>query len=91
MTPRGSLLFAALSLGLLGGAPGRRHIALNFVPKPTCPEHDAALEENHRIVLRLMKDLQHSQPGRNFEDAFLESDHPRIRRLTARWRALGLR
>jgi ectoine hydroxylase-related dioxygenase (phytanoyl-CoA dioxygenase family) len=73
-----------------GGEPGRRHMALNFVPEPTSPEHDALLEENHRIVLRLMGELQYSQPGRVFEDAFLQSDDPRIRRLTSRWIKLGL-
>jgi hypothetical protein len=89
----GDVFFLDMNLwhASFGGKSGRRHIALNFVPEPTSPEHDAVLEENHRIVLRLMGELQYSQPGQVFTDAFLESDHPRIRRLTARWLELGLR
>jgi ectoine hydroxylase-related dioxygenase (phytanoyl-CoA dioxygenase family) len=89
----GDVFFLNMNLwhASFGGEPGRRHIALNFVPEPTKPEHDALLEENHRIVLHLMNELQYSRPGRVFEDAFPESDHPRIRRLVAKWMDLGLR
>jgi hypothetical protein len=89
----GDVLFLNMNLwhASFGGEPGRRHIALNFVPEPTLPEHLAALEENHRIVLHLMEELQYSRPGHVFEEGFLQSDHPRIRRLTAKWIELGLR
>jgi ectoine hydroxylase-related dioxygenase (phytanoyl-CoA dioxygenase family) len=89
----GDVFFLNMNLwhSSFGGAPGRRHLALNFVPEPTKGEHDVALRENYDIVLRLTRDLQYSQPGTVFDDAFLRSDRPRIRRLAAKWVEMGLR
>lgn len=48
------------------------------------------MKANHRGLFVHQANFQYSQPGRNFEDAFLNSDRPRIRRLTAKWLELGL-
>lgn len=74
-----------------GGKPGRRHLAVNFVPEPTQEEHVTILKENYSGVLKLMDRLQYSRPGRVFTDAFLNSDSPRIRRLAFKWVELGLK
>lgn len=89
----GDVLFLNMNLwhASFGGRPGRRHLAVNFVPEPTSDEHTAILRQNHQTVLSLIQKLQYSQPGRVFEEAFLQSDRPRIRRLTARWVELGLK
>ncbi|MCZ6680674.1 MAG: phytanoyl-CoA dioxygenase family protein [Candidatus Poribacteria bacterium] len=73
------------------GGTGRRHLALNFVPKPTTAEDTSVLKENHQGVLSLIQRLQYRRPGRVFSDAFLDSDRPRIQRLTAKWIELGLK
>ncbi len=73
-----------------GGAPGRRHMALNFVPEPTNAEHEAAMRDIHKLVLRLMSEMQYQPPGRVFTDEFLQSDRPHIRAITAKWREIGL-
>ena len=73
-----------------GGRTGRRHLAVNFVPKPTTAADITMLKENHQGVLNFIQQLQYSRPGRVFSDAFLHSDRPRIRRLTAKWVELGL-
>ena len=73
-----------------GGKAGRRHLALNFTPEPTCAEHVAMLERDYHGVLKLMERFQCSRPGRVFSDAFLHSKSQRIRRLVAKWVELGL-
>ena len=73
-----------------GGRVGRRHLAVNFVPKPTTAADITLLKENHQGVLNFIQQLQYSRPGQVFSDAFLHSDRPRIRRLTAKWVELGL-
>ena len=73
-----------------GGKVGRRHLAVNFVPKPTTAAHTTLLKENHQGVLNFIQQLQYSRPERVFSDAFLHSDRPRIQRLTAKWVELGL-
>lgn len=88
----GDVFFLNMNLwhASFGGRPGRRHLAVNFVPEPTDDEHVALLKQNHQIVLSLIQRMQYSQPGRVFEDAFLSHDSPRIRRLAAKWVELGL-
>ena len=73
-----------------GGRVGRRHLAVNFVPKPTTAADITLLKENHQGVLNLIQRLQYSRPGQVFSDAFLHSDRPRIQRLTAKWVELEL-
>ncbi|MCZ6680818.1 MAG: phytanoyl-CoA dioxygenase family protein [Candidatus Poribacteria bacterium] len=89
----GDVFFLNMNLwhASFGGRSGRRHLAANFAPKPTHPEHTAMLEEDYHGVLNLMKQVQYSQPGRVFSDAFLHSDSPRIQRLVSKWVELGLK
>ncbi len=74
-----------------GGHPGRRHLAVNFVPEPTSDTHVKMMKDNYDGVLRNIENLQYSQPGRAFTDAFLHNDNPRIKRLTSKWVELGLK
>lgn len=89
----GDVCFANMNLwhASFGGRTGRRHLAVNFVPEPAKDDHIALLVENYKGVLTHMTNLQYSQPGRVFEDAFLHSDRPRIRRLASKWVELGLK
>lgn len=74
-----------------GGAVGRRHLALNFIPAPTEEAHTECMKENYRGLFVHQTNHQYSQPGRNFTDAFLYSERPRIRRLAAKWVELDLK
>jgi ectoine hydroxylase-related dioxygenase (phytanoyl-CoA dioxygenase family) len=89
----GDVFFLNMNLwhASFGGRPARRHLAVNFVPEPMKEEHIVLLKQNYQIVIDLMKQLQYSQPGRVFEDAFLYSDSSRIRRLASKWVELGLK
>ena len=88
----GDVLFLNMNLwhAAFGGVPGRRHLAVNFVPEPTNEEHLEMLRRNHEGNLGHIRRLQYSQPGRVFTDEFLHSDRPRIRRLASKWVELGL-
>lgn len=55
-----------------GGAVGRRHLAVNFVPEATEPEHVELMKTNHRTLINLMERFQYSQPGPAFTDDFHE-------------------
>ena len=88
----GDVLFLNMNIwhAAYGGAAGRRHLAVNFVPEATEPEHVEILKRNHRVLIDLMARFQYSQPGRAFTDDFLNSEKPRIRRMAAKWVELGL-
>lgn len=89
----GDIFFLNMNLwhASFGGKPGRCHLALNFTPEPTHPEHIAMLKKDYQGVLNLMKQLQHGQPGRVFSGAFLQSDNQRIQQLVSTWVELGLK
>ena len=74
-----------------GGAVGRRHLAVNFIPEPTEEKHFEVMKANHEGLFENMERHQYSRPDGNFDDAFLYSERPRIRRLAAKWLELGLR
>ncbi len=76
--------------GSFGGKRGRRHMAVNFVPEPKTDADTEMLLWNHGIVMEQIEGYQYSQPGRVFTDAFLYSENPRIRRMSAKWVELGL-
>jgi ectoine hydroxylase-related dioxygenase (phytanoyl-CoA dioxygenase family) len=88
----GDVIFANMNTwhAAFGGRTGRRHLALSFASEPTTEEHIDRLKENYQSLLVFIQRLQYSQPGRVFDDAFLYSDRPRIRRLAAKWVELGL-
>lgn len=89
----GDVLFANMNLwhASFGGRPGRRHLALNFFPAPTTERHLNVMKENYDGLFDFIERLQHSQPDHIFSESFLNSDRPRIRRMTAGWREMGLR
>ena len=88
----GDVLFLNMNIwhAAYGGAVGRRHLAVNFVPEATEPEHVEILKANHRVLIDLMARFQYSQPGRAFTDDFLNSEKPRIRRMASKWVELEL-
>lgn len=88
----GDVLFADMNTwhASFGGHVGRRQLALNFVPEPTSEVHVQMMKDNYDGVLRNIENLQYSQPGRAFTDAFLQSENPRISRLASKWVELGL-
>ena len=88
----GDVLFLDMNLwhAAFGGVPGRRHLAVNFVPEPKNDEHATMMRRNYEGNMGLIEKLQYSRPGRLFSDAFLYSDRPRIRRLASKWVELGL-
>ena len=53
----GDVFFLNMNLwhASFGGQPGRRHLALNFTPEPTLPEHIALLKKDYQGVLNLME------------------------------------
>ena len=69
----------------VGGAVGRRHIAVNFAEEPKTDADVAMMVQNYDGVLRHGGQLQYSPLDRVFTDAFLQSENSRIRRLVARW------
>ena len=73
-----------------GGGSARRHLAVNFVPEPTEEGHIEFMKRNYEGLFGHKARHQYSQTERNFEDAFLYSEQPRIRRLAAKWVELGL-
>ena len=89
----GDVLFADMNTwhASFGGGPGRRHLAVNFVPEPKTKADLEMLKQNYEGVLRNIEKLQYSDPGRAFSDDFLFNDQPRIKRLAAKWVELGLK
>jgi ectoine hydroxylase-related dioxygenase (phytanoyl-CoA dioxygenase family) len=86
-TRPGDVIFADMNTwhASVGGAVGRRHIAVNFAEEPKTDADVAMMVQNYDGVLRHGGQLQYSPLDRVFTDAFLQSDNPRIRRLVARW------
>lgn len=89
----GDIFFLNMNLwhASFGGKPGRRHLALNFTPEPTLPEHITLLKKDYQGILNLMEQVQHGPSERVFSDAFLRSDNRRIQRLISTWVELGLK
>jgi len=92
-TQPGDVIFADMNTwhASVGGAVGRRHIAVNFAEEPKTDADVEMIVQNYEGVLRHSGELQYSQPGRVFTDAFLHSDNPRISRLVARWVEMDLK
>jgi hypothetical protein len=93
ITQPGDVIFADMNTwhASIGGAVGRRHIAVNFSEEPKTDADVEMMVQNYEGVLRHTAELQHSRPGRVFTDAFLRSDDSRIRRLVARWVEMDLK
>jgi len=65
-----------------GGKTGRRMFTLNFAAKPTLAEHEAILRRVYASNLEFTRTMQYTHTGRVYEEAFLHSDHPRVRSMT---------
>ena len=74
-----------------GGRTGRRMFTLNFAAKPMTDAHIAYLQCLYQGNLQNIERMQFTQTGRFYEEAFLNSDHPRIRGMTAKLMELGFR
>ena len=62
---------------------------LNFGAKPTTDEHIEYLQRLYQDNLQNIERMQFTQTGRFYEEAFLNSDRPRIRGMTAKLVELG--
>jgi ectoine hydroxylase-related dioxygenase (phytanoyl-CoA dioxygenase family) len=65
-----------------GGKTGRRMFTLNFAAPPTTAEHEAILRQSYAGNLQAVREMQFTQTGRVYDEAFLHSDRPRIRSMT---------
>ena len=74
-----------------GGRTGRRMFTLNFGEKPETDDHIAYLKHTYESNLGFVKSMQHTQTGRVYEEAFLESDSPRIKGMVAKLLELGFK
>jgi len=74
-----------------GGKTGRRMFTLNFAAKPTTPEHEAILRKTYNANLEFTRTMQFTNTGRVYNDAFLQSDHPRLRSITDKLVQMGFR
>ena len=74
-----------------GGKTGRRMFTLNVGAKPTTDDHLTYLQRMHEINRsHFIADMQFTQTGRVYTDAFLNSESPRIRGMVAVLVKLGL-
>jgi len=74
-----------------GGKTGRRMFTLNFAARPSTPEYEALLRKMYEGNLEFTRTMQYTNTGRVYNDAFLHSDHPRIRSMTDKLVELGFR
>lgn len=73
-----------------GGKTGRRMMTLNFGENPVNDEQIADVLATYQLNLNHVKQMQHTQSGRIYEDSFLHHDSPRIRSMTAKLLELNL-
>jgi ectoine hydroxylase-related dioxygenase (phytanoyl-CoA dioxygenase family) len=76
--------------GSWGGRTGRRMFTLNYFADPTTQEQVDALKDMHEKSMGAQQALQYRQREHAHEEAFLDSDRPRIRRMADRLRELGI-
>lgn len=74
-----------------GGRTGRRMFTLNFGAKPQAEADYENLRSTHAKNLGFIADMQYTQTGRVYTDAFLESGSPRIRSMVAELLEMGLK
>jgi ectoine hydroxylase-related dioxygenase (phytanoyl-CoA dioxygenase family) len=74
-----------------GGRTGRRMFTLNFGAQPSADDQIAYLQNTYRSNLGHVQRMQYTQVGRVYDDAFLGSDHPRIRGMVAKLVELGFK
>ena len=63
---------------------------LNYFADPTTQEQVDALKDMHEKSMGAQQALQYSKRDRSHEEAFLDSDRPRIKRMAGKLRELGI-
>ena len=76
--------------GSWGGRTGRRMFTLNYFANPTTREQVDALKDMHEKSVGGMQALQYRKRDGAHEEAFLDSDRPRIKRMAGKLRELGV-
>jgi hypothetical protein len=66
-----------------GGGIGRRMLSLSYFANPTTEDHIGYLRWNYTNAFKHMKGWSHTQRDHVHEEAFLNSDRPRIKRMVA--------
>ena len=74
-----------------GGRTGRRMFTMNFGAQPNKDAHIEYLKRQYEGNLRHVENMQHTQSGRIYEDAFLYSDSPRIQGMVGKLVELGFK
>ena len=64
-----------------GGRSGRRMFTLNFAAQPATENDLDYLRRVYQSNLKNIQEMQYTQTGRVYTDAFLHSDRPRIQRI----------
>ena len=76
--------------GSWGGRTGRRMFTLNYFSNPTTQAQVDAIQDMHRTTMGAQQAIQYRTRQQAHEDAFLECDRPRIKRMADRLRELGV-
>ena len=74
-----------------GGKTGRRMFTMNFGAQPNKDAHIEYLKRTYAGNLRNVENMQHTNSGRIYEDAFLYSDSPRIQGMVGKLVELGFK
>ncbi|HMN31117.1 MAG TPA: phytanoyl-CoA dioxygenase family protein, partial [Caldilineaceae bacterium] len=72
-----------------GGRTGRRMFTLNVAAKPVKETQIEYLQRVYHGNLKNIQNMQHTQTGRVYTDAFLHSDRPRIQSMVGKLVELG--
>ena len=63
---------------------------MNYFANPTTQAQVDAIQEMHRTTMGAQQAIQYRRREHAHEDAFMESERPRIRRMAGRLRELGM-
>ena len=63
---------------------------LNYFANPTTQAQVDALKDMHKVTMGAQQAIQYRKREQAHENAFLESDRPRIKRMADRLRELGV-
>jgi hypothetical protein len=74
-----------------GGRTGRRMFTMTFTVNPTTDEQIALLRKHMELGRKFRHVMQNQAPGDKYDNEFLNSDRPRIRRMVSRLVELGLK
>ena len=75
-----------------GGRPGRRIFTISYGPDPVSEEQVSLVKMNYASGVEAAQKLQHTtNPGGYYTGAFMNSNRPRIQRMMATAKRLGLK